>query len=85
MKSADKKGMCMARQDVNDMLDTLDNDQLKQVIIWTINDLSNAMSSSNYEKLDDKIKGWCAMLHEAVIYQISKACKANDNWYESEE
>ena len=75
----------MAQPSVDDMLDTLSNDQLKQVIKWTINDLSNAATSSNYQKLDEKIKGWCSMLQEAVIYQISKAYKANDSWYESEE
>ena len=75
----------MAQPSVDDMLDTLSDDQLKQVIKWTINDLSNAATSSNYQKLDDKVKGWCSMLHEAVIYQVSKAYKANDSWYESEE
>jgi len=56
-------------------LDELNKDQLKQVIVWTLNDLDNAATSSNYQKLDDKIKGWCAMLAEAVRYQIDKAFK----------
>ncbi len=77
--------MYMAEPNIEEMLDTLSNDQLKQIIKWTINDLSNAATSSNYQKLDAKIKGWCAMLNEAVIYQVSKAYKANDSWYESEE
>jgi hypothetical protein len=54
-------------------LDELNKDQLKQVIVWTLNDLDNAATSSNYQKLDDKVKGWCAMLAEAVRYQIDKA------------
>ena len=53
-------------------LDELNKDQLKQVIVWTLNDLDNAATSSNYQKLDDKVKGWCAMLAEAVRYQIDK-------------
>ena len=47
-----------------------------------VDDLDNAANSTNYEKLDDKVKGWCAMLKEAVIHQINKAYKANDSWYE---
>ena len=56
-------------------LDELNKDQLKQIIVWTLNDLHNAESSSNYQKLDDKVKGWCAMVYEAVVYQIDKALK----------
>tara|TARA_R100001082_G_scaffold91847_1_gene58458 strand:+ start:775 stop:984 length:210 start_codon:yes stop_codon:yes gene_type:complete len=65
-------------------LDELNKDQLKQIILWTLNDLDNAAGSTNYQKLDDKIKGWCAMLSEAVRHQINKAYKANDKWYEEE-
>ena len=85
LQSADKRGVYMAIPDVDEMLNDLSNDQLKQVIVWTLNDLDNAAKSSDYQKLDAKIKGWCSMLHEAVIYQIQKAYKANDSWYESEE
>lgn len=60
-------------------LDELNKDQLKQVIVWTLNDLDNAATSSNYQKLDDKVKGWCAMLAEAVRYQIDKALKQTVN------
>ena len=60
-------------------LDELNKDQLKQVIVWTLNDLDNAAKSSNYQKLDDKVKGWCAMLAEAVRYQIDKALKQTVN------
>ena len=60
-------------------LDELNKDQLKQVIVWTLNDLDNAATSSNYQKLDDKVKGWCAMLAEAVRYQIDKAFKQTVN------
>jgi len=60
-------------------LDELNKDQLKQVIVWTLNDLENAAGSTNYQKLDDKVKGWCAMLAEAVKYQIDKALKQTVN------
>ena len=60
-------------------LDELNKDQLKQVIVWTLNDLDNAATSSSYQKLDDKVKGWCAMLAEAVRYQIDKAFKQTVN------
>jgi len=65
-------------------LDELNKDQLKQVIVWTLNDLDNAATSVNYQKLDDKVKGWCGMLAEAVRHQIDKAYKLNDTWYEEE-
>ena len=68
--------------EVYDKLDSLTDKQLKTVIRWTLNDLDNAANSTNYKKLDDKVKGWCAMLKEAVIHQINKAYKANDSWYE---
>lgn len=68
--------------DIYDKLDSLDTEQLKTVIRWTLADLDNAANSSNYEKLDDKVKGWCAMLKEAVEHQINKAYKVNDTWYE---
>ena len=60
-------------------LDELNKDQLKQVIVWTLNDLENAATSSNYQKLDEKVKGWCAMLAEAVRYQIDKALRQTVN------
>lgn len=60
-------------------LDELNKDQLKQVIVWTLNDLDNAAGSANYQKLDDKVRGWCAMLAEAVRYQIDKALKQTVN------
>ena len=68
--------------EVYDKLDSLDTEQLKTVIRLTLTDLHNAANSANYEKLDDKVKGWCAMLKEAVIHQINKAYKANDSSYE---
>ena len=60
-------------------LNELNKDQLKQVIVWTLNDLDNAATSSNYQKLDEKVKGWCAMLAEAIRYQIDKALKQTVN------
>ena len=48
--------------EVYDKLDSLTDEQLKTVIRWTLNDLDNAANSTNYKKLDDKVKGWCAML-----------------------
>jgi hypothetical protein len=67
-----------------DKLDTLDREQLIQVIKWTLNDLNNAANSTNYAKLDEKVKGWCAMLEEAVLHQINKAHNNNSKWYEEE-
>jgi hypothetical protein len=60
-------------------LDELNKNQLKQIIVWTLNDLDNAAGSTNYQKLDDKVKGWCGMLAEAVRYQIDKALKQTVN------
>ena len=60
-------------------LDELNKKQLKQVIVWTLNDLDNAATSSNYQKLDDKVKGGCAILAKAVRYQINKALKQTVN------
>ena len=60
-------------------LNKLTNKQLKQIIVWTLNDLDNAAGSTNYQKLDDKVKGWCAMLAEAVRHQIDKALKQTVN------
>ena len=60
-------------------LDKLNKEQLKQVIVWTLQDLDNAATSENYLKLDDKVRGWCGMLAEAVRYQIDKALRQTVN------
>lgn len=55
---------------LDDKLDTLDVNELKQVIQWTLNDLQ---AWSNNDRVKNNIGNHCAMLHEAVSYQISKA------------
>lgn len=56
---------------IKDKMDSLNSKQLRQVISWTLNDLYNA--THNYKGLDEGIKNWCAMLREAIDYQIDKA------------
>lgn len=60
---------------MQDKLESLTHSQLIQVINWTVNDLKNA--ANNYAGLDEKVKGWCAMMSEAVEYQIEKAYNKN--------
>ena len=55
---------------LDDKLDTLDVNELKKVIQWTLNDLQ---AWSNNDRVKNDIGNHCAMLHEAVSYQISKA------------
>lgn len=61
----------MSELNVNDKLQELNKQQLINIIKWTLNDTLNA--SQSYEGLDERVKGWCAMLNEAIIYQINKA------------
>lgn len=61
--------------DIDDKLDNLTNTQLRTVIKWTLADTKNA--ATNYHGLDEQIKGWCAMLNEAIKYQIDKAVSSN--------
>lgn len=58
-----------------DKLDSLSYKQLRTIILWTLNDLRNA--ANNYSGLDERVKGWCAMLEEAVQHQINKAYNSN--------
>ena len=55
---------------LDDKLNALDVDELRQVIQWTLNDLQ---SWSNNDRVKNDIGNHCAMLHEAVSYQINKA------------
>jgi hypothetical protein len=61
--------------DIDDKLDNLTNTQLRTVIKWTLADTKNA--AKNYSGLDERVKGWCAMLNEAIEYQIDKAVSNN--------
>jgi len=61
--------------DIDDKLDNLTNTQLRTVIKWTLADTKNA--AKNYSGLDEKVKGWCSMLNEAIEYQIDKAVSNN--------
>jgi hypothetical protein len=58
-------------------LDTLTNTQLKTIIKWTLADTNNA--AVEYSGLDEKVRGWCAMLNEAIEYQIDKAVAKNES------
>lgn len=60
---------------INEKLDNLTNTQLRTVIKWTLADTHNA--ANNYSGLDEKVKSWCAMLNEAIEYQIDKAVTSN--------
>jgi|TARA_R110000787_G_scaffold114936_1_gene224795 hypothetical protein len=55
---------------LDDKLNTLNVAELKQVIQWTLNDLQ---AWSNNDRVKNNIGNHCAMLHEAVSYQINKA------------
>jgi len=61
--------------ETNDKLDSLTNAQLKAVIKWVLADTRRA--ANNYSGLHENVKGWCAMLNEAVLYQIDKAYNKN--------
>jgi len=61
--------------DIDDKLDNLTNTQLRTVIKWTLADTKNA--AKDYSGLDERVKGWCAMLNEAIEYQIDKAVSNN--------
>jgi|TARA_X000001382_G_scaffold125383_3_gene110771 hypothetical protein len=56
---------------IDDKLQQLEKVQLIQIIKWSLNDTENA--ATNYKGLDKRVKSWCAMLNEAIIYQIDKA------------
>lgn len=56
--------------DINTKLDELSKLQLISVIKWTLRDLKSAKDNS---KLNEHARNWCAMLDEAVEYQINKA------------
>ena len=49
--------------------DELDKEALMQVIRWTINDVN---SWAINDGVDGKVRGFAAMLEEAILYQITK-------------
>ena len=57
--------------DLDDKLQSLEKVQLIQIIKWSLADTHNA--ANQYQGLDERVRGWCAMLHGAIIYQIDKA------------
>ncbi len=61
---------------LDNKLNTLNVDELRQVIQWTLNDLQ---AWSNNDRVKNNIGNHCAMLHEAVSYQISKAVDKKNN------
>jgi hypothetical protein len=61
---------------LDNKLNILDVDELRQVIQWTLNDLQ---AWSNDDRAKTQIGNHCAMLHEAVSYQISKAVDKKGN------
>lgn len=58
--------------DTDDKLQELSKQQLITIINWTRNDLRNAQW---HRDLNSYVRGWCAMLLEAVEYQVDKAYK----------
>lgn len=60
--------------DIDTKLFELSKLQLISVIKWTLNDLKSAKDNSN---LNEHARNWCAMLDEAVEYQINKAFDSN--------
>lgn len=69
-------------QNLIEKIHSLSVRSLVTVLLWIINDLNNASNSSNYANLDEKVKGWCAMLLEAVEYQVDKEIKRNNTMEE---
>lgn len=69
-------------QNLIEKIHSLSVRSLVTVLLWIINDLNNATNSSNYANLDEKVKGWCAMLLEAVEYQVDKEIKRNNTMEE---
>ena len=61
---------------LDNKLNTLNVDELRKVIQWTLNDLQ---AWSNNDRVKNDIGNHCAMLHEAVSYQISKAVDKKNN------
>ena len=61
---------------LDNKLNTLNVDELRQVIQWTLNDLQ---AWSNNDRVKNNIGNRCAMVHEAVSYQISKAVDKKNN------
>ena len=52
-----------------DTLDELSNEALIQVIRWTINDVN---TWANNDGVNESVRGFAAMLEEAILYQITK-------------
>ena len=52
-----------------DTLDELSNEALIQVIRWTINDVN---TWANNDGVNERVRGFAAMLEEAILYQITK-------------
>ena len=69
-------------QNLIEKIHSLSVRSLVTVLLWIIIDLNNATNSSNYANLDEKVKGWCAMLLEAVEYQVDKEIKRNNTMEE---
>ena len=52
-----------------DTLDELSNEALIQVIRWTIYDVN---TWANNDGVNERVRGFAAMLEEAILYQITK-------------
>jgi len=53
-------------------LESINSSSLIRVIIWTLRDLTTWATNDNVTK---EVRGFCAMLLEAIRYQISKELK----------
>lgn len=51
------------------ILESLDKDELITVLLWTINDIN---SWANNDAVTKRIRGYASMLEEAIWYQINK-------------
>ena len=60
---------------LNRLLDKLDNNYLKQIILWTVKDLYTWKED---ERVTKPVKNYTAMMYEAVNYQINKAMKKQE-------
>lgn len=58
---------------INDQLESLSEQQLRTVLLWTLRDLFNWQRNGSLPE----VSRFAAMLDEAVQYQIGKAYKTN--------
>lgn len=60
---------------LNSWLNKLDNNYLKQIILWTVKDLYTWKED---ERVTKPVRNYTSMMYEAVNYQINKAIKKQE-------